>query len=412
MVKSVKTVGIVVEYNPFHNGHAYHLAQIKKQTGAETLVAVMSGPFVQRGEPAIVNKWTRAEMALRGGIDLVLELPFLYATQSAEWFAYGAVATLAATGIIDGLSFGMESEDTSWLMPLASVLEKEPPEFRQALKENLDRGSSYPVAFAGALTTLEDSLLTDMGIREKIRPNNILALHYCRALLRLNSNIQPVPILRKGADHHQQEVGEGKIASATSLRKLLSHGQLEQLIPYVPQTTYHLLQREQKEGRFPVKLETYFPFLLHQLITKEPAELAEIHEMKEGIHHLVKKAGMEATDYQDLLQRLGNKRYTHSRIRRLLLNVLMNITREKVSRHNLASPSYIRVLGFTEKGSSLLKRMKKTARLPLIQQLKKERDPLLELDLQASRLYGLAYPDPGQGQKERQREFSQPPLHI
>lgn len=408
----MKTVGIVVEYNPFHNGHAYHLAQIKKQSGAECLVAIMSGPFVQRGEPAIANKWARAEMALRGGIDLVIELPFLYATQSAEWFAYGAVATLHATGIIDQISFGMESENPDWLMPLAALLENEPPSFRHAMKEDLSRGLSYPAAFARALTTLQDSPFINMPAEERVKPNNILALHYCRALLRLQSSIKPLPIVRKGAEHHQQEAGEGKIASATSLRKILYQDNLEKVIPYVPQTTYEILKREKKEGRFPVALESFFPFLMQRLITMDPSELENIHEMKEGIHHLIGKIGVEALNYQQLIQQMGNKRYTHSRIRRLLLNIVMNVTREKVARCNLDSPSYIRILGFTEKGKTLLKAMKKTARLPIVQSIKKERDTLLNFDLQASRLYGFAYPGLQQREKEMQREFRQPPLQI
>lgn len=408
----MKTIGIVVEYNPFHNGHAYHLAQIKKQTGADCLVAIMSGPFVQRGEPAIVNKWARAEMALRGGIDLVIELPFLYATQSAEWFAYGAVATLEATGTIDGLSFGMESEDPTWLMPLAAYLEQEPPSFHQAIKEGLSQGMGYPAAFAGALTTLQDSPLKDMPTEERVKPNNILALHYCRTLLRVHSDIKPVPIVRTGAEHHQQEVSEGKIASATSLRKILYQDDLKMVHPYVPQTTYEILKREQTEGRFPVEIESFFPFLLQRIITMDPDELETIHEMKEGIHHLLGKIGVEAINYGHLIQQMGNKRYTHSRIRRLLLNVLMNVTREKVTRCNLNSPSYIRILGFTEKGKALLKTMKKTARLPLIQNIKKERNTLLNFDLQASRLYGLAYPNLEQREKEMQREFRQPPLQL
>ncbi|HBI05098.1 MAG TPA: nucleotidyltransferase [Paenibacillaceae bacterium] len=408
----MKTVGIVVEYNPFHNGHAYHLAQIKKQTGAECLVAIMSGPFVQRGEPAIVNKWARTEMALRGGIDLVIELPFLYATQSAEWFAYGAVATLHATGVIDGLSFGMESEDPDWLMPLAEFLEQEPPSFRQAIKEDLSCGLSYPAAFARALATLQDSSLKDMPAQERVKPNNILALHYCRALLRLHSSIKPLPVVRKGAEHHQQDAGGGKIASATSLRKILYHEHLEKVIPYVPQTTYEILKREKTEGRFPVELESFFPYLLHQLIAMEPSELEKIHEMKEGIHHLLGKIGVEAINYQQLIQQMGNKRYTHSRIRRLLLNVLMNVTRERVTRCNLNSPSYIRILGFTEKGKKLLKTMRKTASLPLIHSIKKERNILLNFDLQASRLYGFAYPNLQHREKEMQREFRQPPLQL
>lgn len=390
----MKIIGLIVEYNPFHNGHAYHLSQVKKIAKADALIAIMSGPFVQRGEPAIANKWTRAEMALRAGVDVVFELPFLYATQSAEWFAYGAVKSFHDMGIVDGIGFGMESQNSDWLMALTAFLEEEPEEFSREIKNSLSLGSSYPSAFASALSKIHHPVLKEIPIEEQAMPNNLLALHYCRSLLRLKSKMVPFPILRKGAEHHQQETGGGTIASATALRQMLQIGNLEKIKPYVPRTTYVLLLREKEAGRFPVFLEPFYPYLLHQLITREAEELAQIHEMKEGIHHLIRKVGMTAGSYSALVEQMGSKRYTHSRIRRLLLYVLMNVTCQKIEDAQLLSgPSYLRVLGFTKKGKEVLKELKKGSSLPVIQQVKKERNPQLEMDLRASRLYSLGFPN-------------------
>ena len=213
----MSTVGLVVEYNPLHNGHYYHFQQSKKVTGADSAICIMSGNFLQRGEPAVVNKWARAEMALRMGADLVLELPVAYSAQPAEWFAFGAVSALDATGLVDSLCFGSESGDIGWLEAAADVLQDEPAPLRELLQQELKAGVPYPAAYSRAVA----QLVPGADESELAKPNNTLGLHYLIALRRLRSGIRPQTIARTKAEYNQTDITDGRIASATALRKLL-----------------------------------------------------------------------------------------------------------------------------------------------------------------------------------------------
>ncbi|MDR2167605.1 MAG: nucleotidyltransferase family protein, partial [Clostridiales bacterium] len=220
-----KTCGIIAEYNPFHNGHKFHLEAAKRESSAENIVVVMSGNFVQRGEPAIICKFVRARAALLGGADIVLELPINFATASAEGFARGAVYILEKSGIIDALAFGCENNDLGILSEIANFLVNETEDFKAALRANLRQGKSFPVARAAALEQFSQEVL--------VAPNNILAIEYLKALRKFNSAIVPFGVARKGVGHHGKEL-VGSFASASALRREILAGNVDSLAAFMP----------------------------------------------------------------------------------------------------------------------------------------------------------------------------------
>ncbi|GIP36757.1 UPF0348 protein YlbM [Paenibacillus sp. J31TS4] len=409
----MRTVGLIVEYNPLHNGHVYHFEQAKRLTGAEAAVAVMSGHFLQRGEPAVVGKWARAEMALRMGADLVLELPVAYACQPAEWFAYGAVATLERTGVVDALCFGSESGDLAWLSALADGLSAESAAFRTALAARLKQGLPYPAAYGEAA----GDTLPEADARRLAEPNNTLGLHYLLALRRLGSRIEPATVTRHKAGYHDREAADARIASATALRRMLGEDGLEALRPYVPHSTYEVLTQELAAGRGPVDWDRFVPALLHQLVTRPAAELESLAEVREGLEHRILQAlprlqpAAGTIRFEELLAALKTKRYTRTKLQRTLLRILLNHRKDQLARPILAEgPSYLRVLGFTSRGQALLKRMKRTATRPVIAQAGRFADPLFELDVRATAVYALGYANPHPD--ELFRDYYQPPVRA
>lgn len=407
----MSTVGIIVEYNPFHNGHLYHLQESKRVSGAENVIAVMSGHFLQRGEPALVHKWARAEMALYMGVDLVIELPLVYAAQNAETFAHGAVSLLDELGVVDFLCFGSESGELSWMQELARLLAEEPPSFTEHLHRFLNEGLPYPKAYGRASALL----MKEQGYENLPvdQPNNILGLNYLLSLVRRKSKIQPLTITRQKAGYHQEEITDHQIASATAIRKLLiQKNSLMEIKPYVPSTTYDVLRREMESRRCPMTWDNYYSYLLHQLIQYTPRDLQRIHEMNEGLEHRLKSCVVRSRNFEELMQQVKTKRYTWNRLQRLALYTLLNLTAEQyqLSRSD-EGPQYIRVLGFTKKGQNLLKQIKQRSRLPIITNLTRERQLMLELDIRAGAIYALGYPDPLKNQ-ELLREFEQPPVQV
>ncbi|AEI44389.1 nucleotidyltransferase [Paenibacillus mucilaginosus] len=409
----MRTVGLIVEYNPLHNGHSYHYQQSLKVSGADAAVCVMSGHFLQRGEPALAGKWARAEMALAMGADLVLELPAAYAAQPAEWFGYGAVSALEATGVVDSLCFGSESGDIAWLERAAEVLASEPPQLQEELRLGLKAGLPYPAAYSRAVA----SLVPGASFEELAKPNNTLGLHYLIALRRLASPIRPLTIARTKADYRQEDITDRRIASATAIRKLLLEGgSLDDTAPYLPPSTLAILRREYEAGRAPVSWERFAQGLLMKLATMSPEALADCHEVTEGLEHRIRAALSEWQPVAGegvvaaLLERLKTKRYTRTKLQRTLLHILLGhskaMLRPEVLRRGVP---YLRVLGFSPKGQALLKRMKKTARVPVLTKVPSgDAPPLLELDLRATSAYALGFdrPDP----REMFRDYYQAPV--
>ncbi|MFD0587873.1 nucleotidyltransferase [Paenibacillus sp. GCM10027627] len=392
----MRAVGLIVEYNPFHNGHRYHLRQSQRISGAEAVVAVMSGNFLQRGEPAMWDKWTRTQMALQGGCDLVIELPVAYATQAAEWFAYGAVSLLEATGVVDSFCFGTESGLLEPLELAAEMMASEPPKFQSLLKARLETGINYPAAYSSAV----QDYLTEAGFAEAASfafdmPNHTLGLHYLIALRRIGGAMKPFTIAREKAQYHQHTITDGAIASATAIRKLLLEGSsVHDTAAYIPSSTYSVLRELSQKGVRPVSWDNYFPALLHLLMTSDSGKMAKLHEITEGLEHRVLNALPVLPDptYESLLSLLKTKRYTRTKLQRALLSILLGHVKEDFTPAMLSEGvQYIRILGFTEKGGMLLKQMRKSASLPVLMSAARppERYRYLELDIRASNAYRL-----------------------
>lgn len=397
----MKTVGIVVEYNPLHNGHVLHYRSSKEVSGADAVVAVMSGPFLQRGEPAIASKRARAEMALAMGVDLCLELPVTYAVQPAEWFAFGAVAILEATGVVDCLSFGSESGTLEQILPLSRSLANESGELRSEIEKRLREGMNFPSAYGAAAAVLfgESGPATATAELQELltQPNNSLGLHYLIALQRLGSRITPYTIPRVSAHYHDPLPGTSSIASATAIRNMILSQGLEAARPYMPEFTYDIMEREIKSGLAPVHWEQFRQPLFQALLTHTPAQLESFLEVTEGLEHRVQRSlsQLEQPTVDALLEALKTKRYTRTKLQRMLMHIMLNHDKASMNREELAKgPGYIRVLGFSETGRSLLKRIKRSASLPVIHQPAKLEHPQLERDLAAAAVYANGQPRP------------------
>lgn len=413
----MRTVGIIVEYNPFHNGHLYHLQQSLKITKSDAVIAVMSGHFLQRGEPALLNKWTRAEMALRGGCDVVVELPVAYSSQAAEWFAYGAAALLDATGVVDALCFGSEAGDIAPLRRVARLLAHEPDAFAGFMADELRTGASYPAAYSGAVRRF----MAAAGDAEAAafpfeQPNNTLGLHYLLALERLGSAIEPFSLRREKAGYSQTSITDAQIASATAIRKLVAESPSPDCAaPFVPASTLELLLRDHEAGRGRNSWQHYAPQLFHKLVSEPAAALSRYHEISEGLEHRIKRALPELTElaFEPLLERLKTKRYTRTKLQRALLAILLGHDKELLAPDRLRTGvQYIRVLGYSERGRELLKRMRKSAKLPILQSAAGHAAdfPYLALDVQATSVYALAWPDASP--RDLFRDYYEKPISI
>ncbi|AIQ52571.1 tRNA(Met) cytidine acetate ligase [Paenibacillus sp. FSL R7-0331] len=410
------TVGIIAEYNPLHNGHVHHFNEAKRLSGADTCIVVMSGPFTQRGEPAAVSKQARTEMALHMGADLVLELPAGYALQPAEWFAFGAVSLLEATGVADSLCFGSEAGSLGGLLGLAEFLADESSELQDELRRRLALGASFPAAFSAAAAAVWSGTPGGPGSPLKAeallrQPNNSLGLHYLIALRRLGSAIRPLTVPRTGAGFHDPLQRGSSIASATAIRRLLQEGGSP--AAYMPEYSISILEREHAAGRGPVSLEDFRSQLRHVLVTRTPDELRLLQDMNEGLENRLLKVlpQLEQFTVGGLLGALKSKRYTQTRLQRLLVHTLLNHSKAELAPSALAQgPGYIRVLGFRESGRRLLKQMKQTAAWPVVLSPAQFSHPGLERDLRAAAAYAGAFTAPQN--KDLYADYLMPPVML
>lgn len=396
----MKVIGIIAEYNPFHLGHLYHLNQAKeKVNNHKGTVAIMSGSFLQRGEPALVDKWVRTETALRAGIDLVLELPVAFSSRSAYWFAQGGVKSLAATGIVTHLAFGAETADLEKLKESAQRINIEDPAFNQKMEEYLKQGHSYPKSRSLALENEEIN-----------KPNDILAIAYLRALEQLNTTIEPILINRIGNYH--STVPEKGLASATAIRKLILKGDLK-WTQYLPEWSSQLLLKEFKAGRGPVTLKSLEQAIIAVIRRMSPEEIREIIEVSEGLENRLFEIAQQTGDIEILLKKLKTKRYTYTRMQRLVIHTFLNFTQA----HSINEPPYLRVLGFNSRGKELLKMMKKQSQLPIItkfshgyQEINDSGRKILDLEVLATDLYYLGFPNTQQ--RKAKQDFYRSPVII
>lgn len=367
----MKVLGIVAEYNPFHNGHKYHLEKCRSISGADCIVAVMSGNFTQRGEPAVVDKWARCEMALLNGIDLVIELPCVYAMSSAEYFAYGAVKLLDSMGHTDMLCFGSECGSIDKLDTIANILCDEPDEYKLLLKKELSEGKSFPSARHDALKYYLQSINFDDDFSDILKsPNNILGIEYLKALKRLKSNIQPLTFCRVGNNYNSTEM-TGDISSATAIRRLITSvgpcNAIDQLKSSLPEASLRILEREFELGRGPVFPSDYSMLLLSMLRKMPVDEISKLPYIENGLENRIKLAAETSGSYDELLEKICTRRYAATRMQRCLLSLLTGLTSGAFKHFNDSlGPSYIRILGFNNTGRQLLSLIKKTASLPII----------------------------------------------
>ncbi|WP_144559215.1 nucleotidyltransferase [Shouchella miscanthi] len=403
----MKAVGLVVEYNPFHNGHLHHVIKAKEDSEADVVIAVMSGSFLQRGEPALVSKRVRAEMALQAGVDIVVELPYGYAVQTAPYFAEGAVRLLTALQCAT-LHFGSEEGDIDRFLQLNAFMKKNDHDYQQQIKAFLKKGYAYPRASAEAFAFLHEAR-TQLPLSE---PNNILGYHYVQQIDAQASPMEPLTTLRIAANYHDEDMGEGTIASATSIRKALLHK--KEVDHVLPASTARLLDYYKQTHGHVHFWENYYSYLKYQILTRTPAELEQIAECEEGLEYRLIETGLQATSFSDWLTRLKTKRYTKTRLQRLFVHLLTNTTKEEMAtvRSNREN-DYIRLLGMSETGKSYLNQYKKAFSLPVVTREAELRHygALASLDQRATACYWLTKPGALHSEAMKQ-EFQATPLFL
>jgi predicted nucleotidyltransferase len=365
----MKTIGIIAEFNPFHRGHEYLIDKCKKDLNADFCVVVMSGDFVQRGAPAIVDKFTRTRMALNGGADLIFELPIYYSLGSAEFFALGAVSLLNSLGVVDYLCFGSEIPDLGALDAIADILVKEPDDFKKALNENLKNGDSYPAARSKALQ-MQLPFISDDILKS---PNSILAIEYLKALKLTGSKIKPYTIQRKGEGYHSEEAT--KFSSAQGIRKLLlanttSHPDdtdnlIKELIPASSVSEF-----DSYLGKF-VDINDFSDLLHYKLLLEKGSDFTRYLDITDDLSNRI-NANIEIyKDFNSFCELLKSKNLTFTRISRCMMHILLNITKENMDIYKADNfTSYLRILGMKKECISLLSSIKENGQLPIINRLK------------------------------------------
>lgn len=384
----MKTAAVIAELNPCHAGHAYFLQEVRRQSGADCVIAVMSGDFVQRGEPAVFDKYVRTDMALRCGADLVLELPAASACSSAQRFAEGAAAILDRLQIVDELWFGSEAGTIGPFLEVSEAMLQESPLFRSLLKEALAEGLSFPAAREQALTSTVSSLSVSDQHGSTLplsQPNDILGLEYCLALQKAGSSIQPRTLQRTGSPYNSRQLPHSGFASATAIRKQILGGCSpasfagalpEQLLPLYDQTLC---------VSAPVCSDDFSSMLLYQLRKETPESLCRYLDLPEDLANRISHTLDSFSSFSAFAQQLKTKNRTLAQIRRALLHVLLGITPEDLE-HAL-QPEYTRVLGFSSAGSALLSSIKERGQITLVTKASALSSFSSERDVFASRLY-------------------------
>ena len=362
------SVGIIAEYNPFHNGHLYHLKKIKEMYKDDTVILVLSGNFTERGDVSILDKWKKTEIALKAGIDLVIELPFPFATQSADYFSYGAITILEKLKV-DRLVFGSESDNLEDIKLIAKE-QINNPEFEKLVKVYSKLGENYPTALSKALKDLTNKSIKD--------PNDLLAISYIKTIIENNYNIEPTSIKRTNS-YHDKSI-DNKISSATAIRDALKNK--KDIKKTVPSFVIPYL----KDLHF---IDDYFKYIKYKIITED--DLSIYNGVDEGIDKLLKKEIINSNSYDELINNVKTKRYTYNKISRMLLHILCNFTKEK--RNSFNDINYIRILGFSDKGRKYLNSVKKDLDVELISKINRDKPDMLEYELETTKVYALGNND-------------------
>lgn len=377
-------VGIVVEYNPFHNGHKYHLKKAKEK--GDVVIAVMSGDFVQRGEPAFLNRWERAESAIAEGVDIVAELPVFYSVQSAEIFARGAVGILNYLKV-SKMIFGSESSDIDKLKKIIQLEENK--DFIEELQKYLKQGDSYPTAYSKAAEIF-------MGKEYTVKSNDILGIEYLRALEFWKSEIIPYTLKREGVDYHSHEYDEN-IASATGIRKMFENKEdVKKIKKFIPEKSLEIILKAVSEERT-VKISEFYNLIRYGILSQKE-NLKNIQDMEEGFDNRLYEAAFICENYEEFLKRIMTRRFTIGRIQRILIHILLGITKDITEDAKRRIP-YIRIMGFSESGREYLKKLKHEENIKIITSLKniqkilsEDERKYLEFNEKAGKIYGIINP--------------------
>lgn len=356
-------IGIIAEYNPLHLGHIYHINKIKEKFPNSIIILITNSCFTQRGDISIINKWNKTTLSLDNQIDIVIELPFIYATQSADIFAHGAIKILNMLKI-DTLAFGSESNDLSKLQSIVNT-QLTNKQYDQQVQKYLNQGLNYP-------TAMSKSLIDILGYTI-ISPNDLLGISYIKEIQKQNYNITPYSIQRIG-EYHETKINN-PIISASLIRTLLN--QNKNITPFIPKNTIKYLEKN-------LSRENYFPYLKYKILSTK--DLSIFQTVEEGIENRIQKAIHISNTWEELVQNIKSKRYTYNKINRMLIHILTSFTKEEANNLNI---DYIRILGFNAKGQKYLNQIKKQINVPLITSYKPNISPLLDLEQRITSVYYL-----------------------
>ena len=386
-----KILAIISEYNPFHNGHLYHLQKSKKLLNPVFSICIMSGNFCERGEPSIIDKWSKAEVALKCGFDLVIELPTVYSISSAENFAEGSIKLLDAFDDVT-LSFGSECGDLDTLNNIANVLFDEPKEYSTILSHELSKGLSFPKARENALLLYLNDVRKYSNILSN--PNNILGIEYLKAIKKLKSKVIPFTVKRIDEGYNSLKTKD-RLASATAIRNLIKNN--EDVKKLMPTASFKILSENISHGKILNDISVFEKEIIYTLRRMSIEEISNLQDVTEGLENSIKHAANTCNNLEDLINLIKSKRYTRSRIQRILLYSILNITKKDIQNSYKVKP-YIRILGASSHGKYLLSRLS-TPKYPLVTSVKKFMDTtnnkilknMMEKDILASNIYTLGY---------------------
>ena len=385
-----KILGIVAEYNPFHNGHLYHLQESKKKTNSKYVVAIVGNNFTQRGDSALISKWDKAETLLKSGVDLVLEMPSIYSCSYAENFAYGSVSILNSLGVLDYISFGSECGNIETLSEVSKIISTK--KYQNILKEKIDEKVSYPKAMSLALKEYSE----DFSKIDFLESNNILGLEYINALKKLKSNIKPFTIKRIDNNYNDINLSKENITSGTSIRNALKENyDIKEIKKYVPKETLDILKTYKKQ----ISLKDFEKEIIYSLKISSISDIANLPEVSEGLEYKIKKAAETSNSLEELIDNIKSKRYTTARIQRILVYSLLRITKKDEKYSKKITP-FAKVLGFNENGKKILSRIKKennnsniiTSLKDFENDLKDEKmQKLIDIDKLSTSIFNSAY---------------------
>ena len=404
----MRVTGIIAEYNPFHNGHKTHAEMARSASSADYVIAVMSGNFVQRGETALFDKYLRTRAALLNGVDLVIEIPIFSACAAGEYFAEGAIKALNLTNITDSICFGTECGDINLIKKTADMMMLEDKNISDSLKLNLSKGMSFPQSRGKAFADADEAAGQVLE-----SPNNILAVEYIKALSITKSHIKPYAVQRVLAPHNSDQI-LGEISSATAVRKALLSGNVSEALTAVPQNTQMLYKEAFACGD--VAVLDNLSHIFHYIIkTKPKKEIAAALDISEGLENRIISAAEKHFKISDIISDVKTKRYTMSKIRRIILQIILGISKENFAGYRGRTLPYIRVLGFRQSAELLLKELYRESSAPVITNLKQANNILnakglnmLEWEMTANDVYYIAQNSYLTCPKRRNFEYGMP----